>query len=284
MQIFLQRTRLRFLSLLTKVDRFADISLYTMDKRFESPFFLVRNYFELHFSVQMDGTPVMTLIMNSLYHLEHYFYLSTANKKKMNVSGAELCALVSANPTLVQEYSVGKLLAVYNFLPIAYFLRPDDLAGTKIDKDLFEIVSGTLLAILRKSQEFFITSDALHSFLLTGKIMLPAIGEVSVAKEKRVACIERFSDYAQTDVVNKLRVIRQELPKATIVCMDESSILYFAGEGGRKENFIYFKSNVLSAVLSEEINSSKLSIMEYNSELWEAYFKKIRCDATKLSH
>lgn len=282
---YFTKKRLHFLSLLTKLERFADFSLYTVDAPFNHPFLLLRNYFELHFSVQVDGTPIMTLIMNPLYHVEHYYFLKTKVSKKLNYSGEEARTFFTATPTpLIQKYFGGEISAVYNLLPIAYLLHFNDLSDAPISSDLFETISEALIEIVKSSRAFFITNDALHGFLLTGKIMFPGIGAVNIAKEKRVACIERYSGYAQTGIVDKLHVIRHELPRAVIICAAEANVIYFVADDGKKEHFIYFKKDILSSVLSEEINCEKLSIMKYNSELWEAYVKKIKCDATTLSH
>lgn len=283
-EAYIKKNRLKLLTALEKVMQFGDFTLRVMEKPAPMPFLFLRGHFEMNFSVQIDGTPVMTLIHNKLYLFELYNNLMKMKTDRLSYSGKEAVTLLGKNPAMIDEFMKRDIKALYNFFPIGLLLEEADLPKTEMKSDLIEAVSRALVDSITKSRLFYITSDALLTFLITGKIMFPGMGAVDIPSGKRVACIKRYDRFADTDAVNRIRVIRREMPRAAILCVEGASIIYIVSGDGQSENYILFPSNIVADTLAEDINNCKMQIQEYNEELWANYISKISSDALKPCH
>jgi hypothetical protein len=260
------------LSYLSKMEQYVDLTLWQAEEKV-APFFLLKDRFLLVFSNQIDGrTPLMTFITHKSYLTLFFHSLTKKNARKISYSGDEVAKLLETDPFLITRLAGGHFDAVYNFLPIGYLSSPEEFAQMNGKEPVKKGISDLFRCAIEKSDSFFISVDSLSSFYNTGKVIVPLLGTLEIAKDLRIPYLMRYDTVIDKGALHgKVRITNNALPKMYALCAKEFSLIYLNGATRGSEKIHYFHSDIVRDILDDEVAVDSMQYVEFDHELWNSY-------------
>lgn len=265
-----------FISYIVKAQQYVDLNLWKNKKEIGYTFLLLKGQFLLLFSIQMDGTPIMTLINHKAYLTTFYNAFMKKGAKKISYNRSEATAFLESNPSFISELINRHIESVYNFISIGYLIEKKELEDVKSK----EIVKNTILrlfnSILKDETIFFVTVDAMTNFYVTGNVIVPLIGTINFSSDKRIPYLKRFNSYINEKSTSKVRIVNsEELPKAAILCSQSLSLVYIIDNGYKSEKIHCFETDIINDILDNELAESTMKIQDFSADLWKTYIDEL---------
>ncbi len=261
------------LSSLSRMEQYVDMTLWETEEPVPAPFFMLKDRFLMVFSNQIDGrTPLMTFITHKSYLALFLQSLSRRKNRKISYGREEAAELLKAEPSLVTRLAGGHFDAVYNFLPIGYLSRPEEIGQMSGEEPVKRSILELFRSALEKSDRFYISVDALSSFYATGKIIIPLLGTKEIAKDCRIPYLMRFETSVDKKALhNKVRIVQSDFPRMFALCAEGFSLIYLNDSANGAEKIHCFHSDIVRDVLENEMADGSMKFMELGHELWETY-------------
>lgn len=259
------------LSRIVRAQQYVDLNLWKITKEIDYTFLLLKGQFLLLFSIQLDGTPLMTLVTHKSYITTFFNSLMKRDAKKISYSRSEAIAALETDPSLIDKLIDGQIDAVYNFISIGYLIEKKELEVAESKENIKRILLQLFNSILTKETAFFVTIDAMMGFCATGKAIVPLIGAIDIAPEKRIPYLKRFNSFIDEKSRNKIRIVNSELPKAAVLCSRGSSLIYLTDSEYRSEKIHCFETDMINDILSSEVAESTMKILDFTPDLWDTY-------------
>jgi hypothetical protein len=266
---------INLLSTLVQMEQYADLNLWQITKEIDHSFLLLKGQFLLLFSIQLDGTPLMTFITHKSYITSFFTSLMKKDAKKISYSKEDAIAAFEDNPLFLDRLINGRINAVYNFISLGYLIKKEDLEKVKCKENIKKALLKLFNNILTDKTIFFVTLDAMMGFYATGKAIVPLIGAVDIAPDKRVPYLQRFDSYINEESSHKVRIVNSEMPKVAVLCSYRFSIVYLIDNEYTSEKFHIFETNAINNILESEVAENAM-MMEFSSDLWATYIDKLK--------
>jgi hypothetical protein len=261
------------LSRIVKAQQYFDLNLWEKDPG--SSFLLLKGQFLLVFSIQIDGTPFMSWITHKGYITVFFNSLMKKGAKKISYNRSEAIAILESDPSLITSLLDRNVDAVYNFISIGYLIKKAELNDVKCAEPIKEIVLQFFNDVLTKGAAFFVTIDAMMGFCATGKAIVPLIGAIDFAPDKRIPYLRRFESYINENSASKIRIINSDLPRVAVFCAQGVTVVYLIDHTYQSEKIHYFKTDMLNNVLRSEVAESPMKIMDFSPDLWTTYMDEL---------
>lgn len=259
------------LSCITKMQQYCDLNLWMINKAIDSAFLLLKGQFLLLFSIQMEGTPLMTLISHKSYLNVFFNSLMKRNAKKISYSKSEAVAAIEANPALVDQLIDRHIDVVYNFISIGYLIDKKDLEVIEGKEIIKSAILKLFQAIMVKETVFSVTVDAMMNFCATGKAIVPLLGAIDIKEDQRVPYLQRFDPYLDKEDPDKIKIINCDQPKVAIVCSRGLSIVYLIDSDYSSEKIHCFETDKINNILEKEMTGSNIKTLDFSPDLWDSY-------------
>lgn len=267
---------INILSTLVQVQQYIDLNLWQITKEINHSFLLLKGRFLLLFSIQMDGTPLMTFITHKSYITSFFNSLMKKEAKKISYSREDAIAALEDNPLLIDKLiNERRIDSVYNFISLGYLIEKEDLENVECKEIVKEALLKLFGSILKKDTVFFVTIDAMMGFYATGKAIVPLIGAVDFPPDKRVSYLKRFDSYINEKSPHKVRIVNSEMPKVAVLCSPRLSVVYLINNEYTFEKIHFFETDTINNILSSEVGENTMKMVEFSSDLWAAYIDKL---------
>ncbi|HCL02787.1 MAG TPA: hypothetical protein DHW61_10320 [Lachnoclostridium phytofermentans] len=262
---------IEFLLTIVKAQLYADLNLWKITKEIDSIFLLLKGQFLLLFSTQLDGSPLMTLIIHKSYLTVFFNSLMKKDAIKISYNRSEATAALEANPSLIDKLTNRNINAVYNFISIGYLIKKKDLESVESKESIKNSILKLFNDILIKETTFFVTIDAMMAIYATGKAIVPLIGTVDIAPDELISYLKRFETYINEKSKDKIRIVNSELPKVAVLCSSGLSLIYLIDHQYGSEKIHYFETDMINNILNSEVAESTKSILDFSPDLWSTY-------------
>ena len=259
------------LSQIARAQQYFDLNLWKITKEIDSSFLLLKGRFLLLFSIQLDGTPLMTLITHKGYFTAFFNSLMKKGAKKISYDRREAVAALESDPSLITKLIDRKIDAVYNFISIGYLIENKELEKIESKAVVRKAVLKLFHSILTDETAFFVTIDAMTGFCATGKAIVPLIGAVDIAPGDRIPYLKRFNPFIDEKSDGKVRIVNSEQPKVAVLCSRGLSLIYLIDTETQSEKIHCFETDAIQDILRNEVAESTMKIMNFSSDLWDAY-------------
>ncbi|WP_187117404.1 hypothetical protein [Clostridium amazonitimonense] len=261
---------------IVKAQQYIDLNLWKITKEIDSSFLLVKGQFLLLFSIQLDGTPLMVLITHKGY-LTVFFnsLMKRKDAKKISYNRSEAIAALEADPSLIDNLTNRHIDAVYNFIFIGYLIGKKDLENIESKETIKKSILKLFNDVLTKETTFFVTIDAMMSIYATDKAIVPLIGAIDIAPDKRIPYLKRFDSYINDKSHDKIRIVNSEPPKVAVLCSRGLSLVYLIDHEYESEKIHCFETDMINNILGNEVAESTMSILDFSSDLWKTYIDEL---------
>lgn len=266
---------LNFLRAIELMQRVGDFNLWTIDDTITNSFLLLKGHFLITFSVQLDGTPIMTYIRHKTYLSSFYNSMMSKNARKLSFSRKEAQATLLNHPKLIDKFINRGIVASYNFVPFGFFLTKEELHKSFEDRKLTDSILNMLNTTMYGDSAFYLNIDSLTSFYNNGKLIVPLLGTVIINQKDRLNFFKRYDPAISETKKNKLNVLNCDLPKVSIIHADGLSIIYTTDSEYKKEKFHLVKTNRIHETLMKSISTGNLKEMNFNVDLWNSYLGEL---------
>lgn len=270
------------LAALASAQKYLDLNLWEINEEIGSPFLLLRGQFLMLFSIQLDGTPLMTFITQKSYLSTFYNSLIRKKIRKISYDGKEARAALIHDPSLLTRLTNGSVDAVYNFISIGYLIHEEELKEIDIDDGIKKSILGLFHRILTEETDFYVNIDAMIGFQSSGHAIIPLLGTVDIPSEERIPYLKRFDSYIHKDKVNRIRVVNNEFPKIAVLCSKGMSIIYLTDENSEKIH--YFKTDLINNHLKSVISESNMKLMHFSVDLWNIFLAEMSKDLRNIAY
>ena len=260
---------------IVKAQQYADLNLWKITKEIDSSFLLVKGQFLLLFSIQIDGTPLMVLITHKGYLTVFFNSLMKKDAKKISYNSSEATAALEADPSFIDKLTNRHIDAVYNFISIGYLIEKKDLENIESKEIIKKSILKLFNDVLIKETTFFVTIDAMMSIYATGKAIVPLIGAVDIALDKRISYLKRFDSYINDKSHDKIRIVNSEPPKVAVLCSHGLSLVYLIDNEYESEKIHCFETDMINNILGREVAESTMTILDFSSDLWKTYIDEL---------
>ncbi len=266
------------LSCIVRAQQYVDLNLWRTAKEIGCSFLLLRGRFLLLFSIQMDGTPLMTFVTHKGYIATFFNSLMKRDARKISYNRSEAIAALEAEPSLADRLIDRKIDAVYNFISIGYLIKKEELEAVESPGTIRTAVLKLFNSILTKETTFFVTVDAMLGFCATGKAIVPLIGAIDIEPGKRIPYLKRLDPFIDEKSGDKIRVVNSELPKAAVLCSRGLSLVYLIDSEYRSEKIHCFETDAINDMLGSEVAESAMKTLDFTPDLWDSYLEEASRD------
>lgn len=263
------------LSTIVKAEQYVDLNLWKITKAIDYSFLLLRGQFLLLFSIQMDGTPLMTLITHKSYLTIFFNSLMKREAKKISYNKNEAVEFLEANPSFIPDLISRHIDTVYNFTYIGYLIRKEELEHVRGSKTVKQGMLDLFSSILSQDTVFFVTLDAMMSFYSSGKVIVPLVSAIEIPKDERILYLRRFDSYVNEKSHYKMRVLNNELPKMAALCSKGMSLIYVNIAETGAEKVHCFETDIIGDIFATEARSGTIKLLEFSSDLWDTYIDEL---------
>ena len=266
---------INLLSHIVHAQEYVDLTLWKIAEEIDSSFLLLKGQFLLLFSMQIDGTPLMSFISHKGYLPSFFNALMKKDAKKISYNKNEAIALLETNSARLKDIVNRPIDAVYNFISIGYFLEPNELDCVHGNATTKKTIIEMFDSIMTKEAVFYVTIDAMMHFFATGKVIVPFLGAIDVPAENRVAYLRRFDIYMNEKSHEKIKVISSDLPKVAVLCFRGLSLIYIMDQTYQSEKIHCFETDIVSRILHNELAENPLKTIDFSLDLWDAFIGEL---------
>ena len=270
------------LSAIARAQKYLDLNLWEIREEIGSPFLLLRGQFLMLFSIQLDGTPLMTFITQKSYLTSFYNSLMRKKIRKISYDGNEVRAALTHDPSLLPRLTNGSVDAVYNFISIGYLIHEEELKDIDIDDGIKKSILNLFQSILTEDTDFYVNIDAMIGFQSSGHAIIPLLGTVDIPSEERIPYLKRFDSYIHKDKVNRIRVVNSEFPKVAVLCSKGMSIVYLTDDDSEKIH--YFQTDIINNHLKSMIAEDNMKLMHFSVDLWNIFLSEMSKDLRNIAY
>lgn len=264
---------------ITEAEQHVDLNLWRISGAIGSSFLLLRGQYLLIFSIQMDGTPLMTLIAHRSYLSVFFDALMKKGAKKISYNRNEATEFLLANPSFIADLINRRIDTAYNFTYIGYLVQAEELAGAAAPETVKRGILKLFNSILTRDTTFFVTLDAMSEFYSSGKVIVPLVSTVDIARDDRVPYLQRFNKFVRGNRPNKVRILYREMPRMAALCLKGLSLIYLNTPKYGSEKIHCFESDFIGNIFADETASGSTKILEFSPELWDSYLKGLSKDS-----
>lgn len=265
--------KIGILSSIVNAQKFVDLILWNTPEETGSPFLLLKGQFLMLFSIQLDGTPLMTFITYKSYLITFFNSLIRKNARKISFNGKEAAAGLEADPSLLTKLINKRIDAVYNFISIGYLIKEKELEHAEGSVNIQKSILKLFHSILAKETVFYVTIDAMIGFCATGKAIVPLIGAIDFPPKERIPYLKRFDSFIDDKSPVKFRIVNSELPKAAVLCSNGMSLIYMIDHEYKSEKIHYFETDMINDILSSELAESTMKLLHFSHDLWSSHLE-----------
>jgi hypothetical protein len=270
------------LATIARAQKYLDLNLWEINEEIGNPFLLLMGQFLMLFSIQLDGTPLMTFITQKSYLTTFYNSLIRKNTRKISYDGKEARAALANDPSLLFRLTNGPVDAVYNFISIGYLIHEKEMKNIDSDEVVKKAILELFHRILTEETDFYVNIDAMIGFQSSGHAIIPLLGTVDIPLEERISYLKRFDSYIHKDNVNKIRIVNSELPKVAVLCSKGMSIIYLTDNDSEKIH--YFRTDMINNNLKKEIAENNMKIMDFSVDLWNNFLDEMSKDLRDVTY
>lgn len=264
------------LAAIVRAQKYVDLNLWEITEEIGNPFLLLMGQFLMLFSIQLDGTPLMTFITHKSYLTTFYTSLMRKKIRKISYSRKEAKAALTHDPSLLFRLTNGSIDAVYNFISIGYLIHEDEMKNIHSDEVIKKVILELFHRILTEDTDFYVNIDAMIGFQSSGHAIIPLLGTVDIPLEERIPYLKRFDSYIHKDNVSRIRIVNSELPKVAVLCSKGLSIIYLTDNDSEK--ILYFRTDVINNNLKKEIAENNMKLMDFSVDLWNVFLEEMSKD------
>lgn len=262
-------------SLIARSQQYFDLNLWRTEEEITSTFLLLKGRLLLLFSIQIDGTPLMTFVTHKGYVTTLFNSLMRKGARKISYNRNEAIAAIVEDPSLIERLINKPIDAVYNFISIGYLVNKGELDKIEGKENIKEAILKFFNHILMTKTTFFVTLDAMTSFFATGKAIVPLFGAVDFVADERVSYLQRFNLHINHETPDKIRILNGDPPKMAILCSQEISIIYLVDDEYKSEKIHYFSTNAIHNILSSQVAGDDMKTMDFSIDLWDVYMEEL---------
>lgn len=260
---------------IVEAQKYVDLNLWKITKEINSSFLLLKGKFLLLFTIQLDGTPLMTFVTQRVYLTTFFNALMKKEAKKISYNQKEARELLETDPSLMDQLVHRNIDAVYNFISIGYLIEKGDLENVECEETIKNSVLRLFKEVLTKETTCFVTIDAMMGILATGKAFVPLIGAIDIPPNERISYLKRFDSYINEESSAKIKIVNNEMPKVAVLCSCGLSLVYLMDHEYKSEKIHYFETDTINHILDSEVAQSAKTIMDFSSDLWTTYIDEV---------
>lgn len=264
-----------FLSYVVGIQEYVDLNLWKITKEINSSFLFLREKFLLHFSLQLDGSPLMTIVSNKGYLDIFYKSLLKKDAEKISYSGREAVAALETNPSIRSKLTEMQIHSVYNCMSIGYFVGEKDLQSIKGSEAAKKTVLEMLHKVMDKETTFFLTIDSILDFCSTGKAIVPLFGAIEIPPEERIPYLQMIDSLINDKNSNKVRIMNGKQPKVAVFCLQGLHLFYFIDHDYKTEKIHCFETDLFHDILGREIFERTIKTRDFSLELWASFLNEM---------
>lgn len=264
---------------IAEAEQLVDLNLWKISKEVDSSFLLLRGQYLLLFSIQMDGTPLMTLITHKSYLFVIFDALMKKDAKKISYNRNEATEFLVANPSFIADLIDRHIDMVYIFTYIGYLVQEEDLEGAVAPETVKQGILNLFNNILTRDTTFFVTLDAINECYSSGKVIVPLVSTVGIAQDDRDPYLQRFNKFLNENSQNKVWILYRGLPKMAVLCLKGLSLIYLNTPKYEAEKIHCFESDFIGNIFADETASGSTKILELSPELWDSYINALSKDS-----
>jgi hypothetical protein len=273
---------LETLAAIPRAQKYLDLNLWEITEEIGTPFLLLRGQFLMLFSIQLDGTPLMTFITQKSYLTTFYNALTRKNIRKISYDGKEAKAALANDPSLLFRLTNGPVKAVYNFISIGYLIHEEEMKNVDSDEVIKKAILELFHSILTDETDFYVNIDAMIGFQSSGHAIIPLLGIVNIPLEERIPYLKRFDSYIRKENLDRIRIVNRELPKVAVLCAKGMSLIYLTDDNSEKIH--YFRTDMINNNLKREIAENNMKLMDFSVDLWNIFLDEMSKDLRNISY
>lgn len=260
-----------FFSFVTKTLDIFDLNLWKSESDMGQLFVLLKGKLLLLFNSWVDGSLLMMPVTNKGYLVIFYNSLMKKGAKKISYSKDEASAYLESNPQFIPRILDKGLDIIYNFVSIGYLLERRELDAKAASPGLQEAVWKLLNGSLTRNKTFVVSFGAMERFISSGNIIVPLLGIVNYPVGARVPYLQRYNDYLEEEIYEKVKIVKSDLADMAVLCIDDLALIYTIDRQLERERIHVLKTSCISALLHDKVMKDRMGVVDFTQELWDAY-------------
>lgn len=262
-----------FFSFITKTLDLFDLSLWKSENDMGQLFMFIKGKLLLLFNRWLDGSLIMMPVTNKGYLVIFYDSLMKKGTEKISYSKEEISAYLKSRPQVITKLLQKGVDISYNFIPVGYLLKRNELDATAADADacfkdaVWKLLNGTL----RTTKTIVISFDAMERFLSSGNLVVPLLGTVSYPEDARISYLKRYNAYLRKEAYDRVKLAKCELSNLAVLCIEGLTLIYTIDRQLERERVHILKTDRISSMLYEKVLKNKMETVDLTPELWDAY-------------
>lgn len=253
-----------------------DLYFWESNRGPQQQYLLLKNRCLLIYDSLPDAAPTLKLIRNKNYLLRFSQFIQNNWGRKLSFNREEANRRLDADPTLLSQLTERDLQAIYNFAPIAYVLKPDEMEAVEESPERRERMHQLLDKLMNSGADIYVSGAAIGEFVRSGKAILPLSGIATIPKDRRIEIMQRLETQLSPEMKKRSKVIYTSMSSAVIFCSKDLTLLYMVNQDGSKEKIHLFFVENAAAYLEQDFRKKQFRLLEYSDSRWQSYIDEIR--------
>ena len=258
-----------------QLEQHFDLYFWETNTKDKQHYILIKNHCLLVYDALPDASPTLKVIRNKNYLLRFLQFIDKSWERKLSFNRDEARELVKKDPSVLTGLLDRGLRALYNFAPVNYVLRTDEMDDTGATQEQKELMHSFLHSVLKSDADLYFSSAAISEFSRSGKAIVPLTGIVCVPGEKRVEILERLEVEASPEMRKRSKLMYTSMSGAAILCTQDLSLLYMINQDGTREKIHLFFMKNIAEYLEEDFRRKQFRLVEYSRSRWQAYLDEV---------
>lgn len=261
--------------------KYIDLYLWNLSDKPDNPYLLLKGNYLLIFSRQPDGTPLMTCIRQKSHVASCLTVLMKTKCDKMTYSQSELKHILMENPFYLLKLLNRQPNSLFTSIPLGYLVNEEELENCNCDKKIKMVILDFFKEVMTNNTRFFITIDVMMKFCITGTVIVPLIGQITIPPDRRIAYLKRLNHFIRNKPLNKITIINSTLPEMTVFCSETRSLIYLL-DFNHQDKVHIFPSREINDLLQKEFAGNPQKTLDFSIDLWNNYLDEMSMKIQEL--
>ena len=255
---------------LHRLEQFTDLRIWGTQLDIEDEFLIIGNQAVLSFSLQPEGTPMLT-VHSDWSQVYRYRQLVMRNRtQEQSFDRKQARGLLLDNPDLIRQFFAEGLSSVFTLTPVGYLINDEELQQHEPEASIRKAILDLYREINGGPCRTYISSNLLRGHFSRGGTIVPLVGAVSIPTPSRMEYIKRFNAM-NTKPPERHNVLDGSYPAMLVICTKKLALVYIPTPDGTEDKFHILAHDRIEQSVEEEFSIKTNKLTDHSAGSWDAF-------------
>lgn len=222
------------------------------------PFLLLKGKYIILFNRQIDGTPQMTLVTNTLELDNIYDYIAVimSKAKRLTYTESDIEGFLNDKPMSGERLVDSKIRAISELSPVE-----------AVADEVVEEIRLLMHVFVEDDAGIYISADVLKAFVFSQEVFIPVLREIEIPMSDRIKILNIIREYVDRNKDSHIYILNIPMNSITIVSQDNPSLICLINPYTKKVKYHLVDTDTLKEELGKISPKSLINVSAYVSNL-----------------